>query len=192
MTDNSADNDSTETTDKDDTPTANGVELDSVVGVANAFAHLGEAYNAGDITVRSSEDCSSEDLVIIQSRRSYFSHLGVLVEAQKRGHIGIHQITAGTNRDGAPCLNIEVVGGDDSTETTDKHATLTEYLSAADNTDDSIAGAAKITHTQNDTGVWQTDDGERLEDDPDEYRVECSCGESFGSCGNAIRHAEEE
>ena len=106
MTDNSEDNDSTEKTDKDDTPTANGVELDSVVGVANAFAHLGEAYNAGDITVR-----TSEDLVIIQSRRSYFSHLGVLVEAQKRGHIGIHQITAGTNRDGAPCLNIEVVGG---------------------------------------------------------------------------------
>ena len=192
MTDNSADNDSTETTDKDDTPTANGVELDSVVAVAEAFAHLGEAYNAGDITVRSSEDCSSEDLVIIKSRRSYFSHLGVLVEAQKRGHIGIHQITAGTNRDGAPCLNIEVVGGDDSTETTDKHATLTEYLSAADNTDDSIAGAAKITHTQNDTGVWQTDDGERLEDDPDEYCVVCSCDEEFGSWGKATRHAEEE
>ena len=111
MTDNSEDNDSTETTDKDDTPTANGVELDSVVAVAEAFAHLGEAYNAGDITVRSSEDCSSEDLVIIQSRRSYFTHLGVLVEAQKRGHIGIHQITAGTNRDGDSCLTIEVVGG---------------------------------------------------------------------------------
>ena len=111
MTDNNEDNDSTETTDKDDTPTANGVELDSVAGVAEAFAHLGEAYNAGDITVRTSEDCSSEDLVIIQSRRSYFSHLGVLVEAQKRGHIGIHQITAGTNRDGDSCLRIEVVGG---------------------------------------------------------------------------------
>ena len=59
-------------------------------------------------------------------------------------------------------------------------ATLTESLSAADNTDDSIDGAAKITHIQNGTGVWQTDDGERLEDDPDEYRVECSCGEEFG------------
>ena len=40
MTDNSEDNDSTETTDKDDTPTANGVELDSVAAVANAFEYL--------------------------------------------------------------------------------------------------------------------------------------------------------
>ena len=93
---------------KDHIPTANGVELDSVVGVANAFAHLDDTWIVGDIAVR-----SSEDLVIIQSRRSYFSHLGVLMEAEKQGHIGIHQITAGTNRDGAPCLNIEVVGEDE-------------------------------------------------------------------------------
>ena len=59
--------------------------------------------------------------------------------------------------------------------------TLTEYLSAARNTDDSIEGAAKITHRQI-KGVWQTDDGERLEEDPDDYRVECSCGESFDVC----------
>ena len=71
-------------------------------------------------------------------------------------------------------------------------ATLTEHLSAADNTDDSIDGAAKITHVRNGAGVWQTDDGEGLEDDPDEYRVECSCGEEFANCGNATRHAEEE
>ena len=71
-------------------------------------------------------------------------------------------------------------------------ATLTEHLSAADNPDDSIDGAAKITYTRNGADIWQTDDGERLEDDPDEYRVECSCGEEFGSWGNAIRHAEEE
>ena len=71
-------------------------------------------------------------------------------------------------------------------------ATLTEYLSAADNTDDSIEGAAKITHIQNGTGVWQTDDGEGLEDDPDEHRVECSCGEEFGSWGKATHHVDEE
>ena len=70
--------------------------------------------------------------------------------------------------------------------------TLTEYLSAVDNTDDSIDGAAKITHTQNGTGVWQVDGGEELEEDPDEYRVECSCGESFGFCGQGINHVEEE
>ena len=82
----------------------------------------------------------------------------------------------------------------DSTKTTDKHATLTEYLSAADNTDDSIDGAAKITHVRNGAGVWQTDGGEGLEDDPDEYRVECSCGESFGSWYRykATDHVEEE
>ena len=73
-------------------------------------------------------------------------------------------------------------------------ATLTEYLSAVDNTDDSIEGAAKITHTQNGTGVWQTDDGERLEDDPDEYCVVCSCGEEFGDWyrHKATDHVEEE
>jgi hypothetical protein len=71
-------------------------------------------------------------------------------------------------------------------------ATLTESLSAADNTDDSIDGAAKITHVRNGAGVWQTDDGEELEEDPDEYSVECSCGESFGSWGQAIHHVDEE
>jgi hypothetical protein len=70
-------------------------------------------------------------------------------------------------------------------------ATLTEHLSAADNTDDSIDGAAKITHRQI-KGVWQTDNGERLEDDPDEYCVVCSCGEEFRFCGLAIYHVEEE
>ena len=71
-------------------------------------------------------------------------------------------------------------------------ATLTEYLCAVDNIDDSIDGAAKITHVRNGAGVWQTDDGERLEDDPDEYCVVCSCDEEFGSWGKATRHAEEE
>ena len=71
-------------------------------------------------------------------------------------------------------------------------ATLTESLSAADNTDDSIDGAAKITHIQNGTGVWQTDDGEGLGEDPDEYRVECSCGQEFSSWGTATRHVDEE
>ena len=71
-------------------------------------------------------------------------------------------------------------------------ATLTEYLSAVDNIDDSIDGAAKITHAQNVKGVWQTDGGEGLDDDPDDYRVECSCGESFDFFGLAIYHVEEE
>ena len=71
-------------------------------------------------------------------------------------------------------------------------ATLTEHLRAVDNTDDSIDGAAKITHTQNGTGVWQTDDGDELDEDPDEYRVECSCGEEFGSWGKATHHVDEE
>ena len=71
-------------------------------------------------------------------------------------------------------------------------ATLTKSLSAADNTDDSIDGAAKITHIQNGTGVWQTDDGEGLDEDPDAYGVECSCGEEFESWGKATRHVEAE
>ena len=123
MTDNSADNDSTETTDKDDTPTANGFELDSVAAVANAFAYLNEPYNAGHILVR-----SSEDLVIIQSRGAHFGHMysrgthfsymHALLQAQKQGHISIQHITAGTNRDADPCLSIEVVGGNESDDDT--------------------------------------------------------------------------
>ena len=146
-------------------------------------------YNAGHITVR-----SSEDLVIILSRGTHFRYMGPLLEAQKQGHISIHHISTGTNRVGDPCLNIKVVGGNDSTKTTDKHATLTEYLSAADNTDDSIDGAAKITHVRNGAGVWQTVGGERLEDDPDEYCVVCSCGEEFGNWyrHKATDHVEEE
>ena len=116
MTDNNADNDSTETTDNNDTPTLNGVELDSVVGVANAFAHLDDPSNAGYISVR-----NSEDLVVIWSRETHFRHMEALLEAQKQGHISIQHITAGTNLVGDPCLNIEVVGGNDSTEIDEKH-----------------------------------------------------------------------
>ena len=93
--------------DKDDTPTVNGVELDSVVGVANAFEYLDEPYNVGDIEVR-----TSEDLVIIQSRGACFGRMCSLLKAQKQGHISIQTITAGTNHSGDPCLTIEVVGGD--------------------------------------------------------------------------------
>ena len=95
-------------TTKDDTPTVNGVELDSVAGVANALSHLDEPYNAGHITVR-----SSEDLVIIQSRGTHFRYMGPLLEAQKQGHISIQHISTGTNRVNDPCLNIEFVGGDE-------------------------------------------------------------------------------
>ena len=94
-------------TDNNDTPTVNGVELDSVAGVATACEYLDEPYNAGHITVR-----SSEDLVIIHSRGPYFGHMDALLEAQKQGHISVQHISTGTNRVGDPCLNIEVVGVD--------------------------------------------------------------------------------
>ena len=166
-------------------PTAYGVELDSVVAVANAF--VDGPFNGSFIAVR-----SSDDLVTIRSLETHFRHMDALLEAQKQGHISIRSISAGTNYDGVPCLNIEVVGGNDSTETTDKDATLTEYLSSVDNPDDSIDGAAKITHAQNVKGVWQTDGGEGLDDDPDEYRVKCSCGAEFGNWGKATRHVADE
>ena len=44
-------------------------------------------------------------------------------------------------------------------------AALTEYLSAVDNTDDSIDGAAKLTHIPNGMGGWQVDDGEELDEE---------------------------
>jgi len=77
-----------------------------------------------------------------------------------------------------------------NTDTTD--ATLTEYLSAVDNTDDSIDGPAKLTSIQLPTGVWSRDEGQPLDEDPAEYRVECSCGETFGNWGAATDHAENE
>ena len=95
--------------DKDHTPTVNGFELDSVAAVANAFEYLYDPYNAGHIAVR-----SSEDLVIIQSRGTCFGRMDALLKSQKQGHISIQTITAGTNRVGDPCLNIEVVGVDES------------------------------------------------------------------------------
>lgn len=70
-------------------------------------------------------------------------------------------------------------------------ATLTEYLSAVDNTDESIDGPAKITHIVDGRGLWTADEGEGLDEDPDEYRVECSCGDAFGSWGAATRHVDE-
>ena len=71
-------------------------------------------------------------------------------------------------------------------------ATLTEYLRAFENTDDSIDGAAKRTHIRNGMGGWRVDDGEELDEDPDEYFVECSCGQEFSSWGKARHHAETE
>ena len=106
MTDNNAD-DSTETTDKDDTPTVNGVELDSVAAVANALSYLDDPSNAGHIVVR-----SSEELVIIHSRGECFGHMEALLEAQKQGHISIQSIAVGANHD-SDCLSIEVVGVDE-------------------------------------------------------------------------------
>jgi len=71
-------------------------------------------------------------------------------------------------------------------------ATLTEHLPAAENQDDSIDGAAKITYYHNDaTGLWQTDDGEPV-DEITRYGVACSCGETFDSWGAATQHAEED
>jgi hypothetical protein len=92
----------------DHIPTVNDVELDSVAGVADALAYLNEPYNAGHIAVR-----SSEDLVIIHSRGSYFDHMHALLQAQKQGHISIRLIAVGTNHDGDSCLTIEVVGVDE-------------------------------------------------------------------------------
>ena len=89
-------------------------------------------------------------------------------------------------------MAVRVLSGSMEQNSATMDATLTEVLSAANNPDDSIDGAAKITYTRNGADIWQTDDGEELDEVPDEYRVECSCGESFGSWGKATRHAEEE
>jgi len=75
-----------------------------------------------------------------------------------------------------------------SNDTTD--ATLTEYLGVVE-IDDSIEGPAAVEYI-NVGHTWQVDGAEMLEDDPDEYRAECSCGKTFTNWGAATRHAEEE
>ena len=100
MTDNNADNDYT--------PIVNGVELDSVAGVASAFRHYDDPCNVGHIDIR-----GGDWMVTIQSRGECFGHMDALLAAQKQGHISIQQITAGTNRDGDQCLTIDVVGEDE-------------------------------------------------------------------------------
>lgn len=77
---------------------------------------------------------------------------------------------------------------DTDNDTTD--ATLTEYLRAVE-TDDSIEGPAAVEYS-NVGHSWQVDGAEMLDDDPDEYRAECSCGETFTSWGAAAQHVEEE
>jgi len=106
MTDNNSDNDSTETNDY--TPIVNGVELDSVEGVASAFRHAYDPCDVGHLVNR-----GGDYLVTIQSRGECFAHMDALLAAQKQGHISIQQIAAGTNRDGDQCLTIDVVGGDE-------------------------------------------------------------------------------
>jgi len=69
-------------------------------------------------------------------------------------------------------------------------ATLTEYLRAVE-TDDSVKGPAVVKYIP--VGhTWQVDGAKMLDDEPDEYRAECSCGETFGNWGAATRHVEEE
>ena len=106
MTENNADNDSTETNDY--TPIVNGVELDSVAGVASAFRHAYDPCDVGHLVNR-----GGDYLVTIQSRGECFAHMDELLAAQKQGHISIRRIAAGTNRDGDQCLTIDVVGGDE-------------------------------------------------------------------------------
>jgi len=75
--------------------------------------------------------------------------------------------------------------------TTSTDATLTEHLPATDNYDDSIEGAAKITHVVDGRGLWTPDDGESV-DEVRNYGVECSCGETFDTWGKATAHVDEQ
>jgi predicted RNA-binding protein YlxR (DUF448 family) len=65
-------------------------------------------------------------------------------------------------------------------------ATLTEILRTRDNPD--ASEPAKRTHRKDHRGVWVEDDYEALEDDPRNYSVECSCGETFDTWQKAIDH----
>jgi hypothetical protein len=71
-------------------------------------------------------------------------------------------------------------------------ATLTEYLAAADPGHPYTEGPCKVEWEVSGLGRNSQIDVEELPKDPDEYRVECSCGETFGNWGAATRHAEGE
>jgi hypothetical protein len=59
-------------------------------------------------------------------------------------------------------------------------------------TDHNWAVVDPVVFDKLEAGVWQTDDGEGLDEDPDGYRVECSCGAEFGSWGKATHHVNGE
>ncbi len=69
-----------------------------------------------------------------------------------------------------------------------EHETITEYVPAAENTDESIQGDARLVQTKV-ANSWVCFEGEQLEN-VEEYRAQCSCGEEFGSWGAAKAHAE--
>jgi len=71
-------------------------------------------------------------------------------------------------------------------------ATRTEYLAAADVEDPSVDGPAAITYYVDGRGLWTADSSEELDDDPAEYRAECSCGAEFGGWGAATHHVDED
>lgn len=75
---------------------------------------------------------------------------------------------------------------------TQTDATLTEYLAAADVEDPSVDGPAAITYYVDGRGLWTADSAEELAEAPDEYRAECSCGETLGSWGAATAHVDED
>lgn len=71
-------------------------------------------------------------------------------------------------------------------------ATLTEYKRDFDPGEPEMDGPRAVSHIKVGTS-WQTDDGKMLDENPDEYRVECEeCGGEFGNWGAAENHAETE
>jgi hypothetical protein len=70
-------------------------------------------------------------------------------------------------------------------------ATLTEYKRDFDPGEPEMDGPRAVSHVKVGT-TWQTDEGEMLDENPEDYHVECSCGEEFSSWGQATNHAENE
>lgn len=70
-----------------------------------------------------------------------------------------------------------------------QNPTLTEHLRAHEY-EYEADGPVAVTYIKV-GNTWQEDTLEELDEDPAEYRCECSCGESFDSWGAATDHVEE-
>lgn len=89
-----------------DAPTVNNAELDSLEGVEDAFAYLGDDYNDGHITRN-----LGGDRVLLISRYNRLEHFDALMDAHAEGFINVEDAQVVTHQ-GERRLKVQVAEGE--------------------------------------------------------------------------------